>query len=269
MTKEKQIGKIEQGKVYEISAPLDEQISAFEKVGITYPYLATPEQVCNIRLQGISDDWTRTSIAPVAVKGENTILYRNSPFMNPEIAKIAVEVHRNSKYPELQIEFYEAVKQRAKNEQVLQPEDRIAHILEKTGDYDLTSEMDDTKFILGKPAKRYFDKKVEKDKIKLFNLQTDNLSKNKCRVNYLWFHSVASGSELNLRDSYLNCDGRAFGVLQPAKQAQKISRLTLSEIQKAIETSIPKICQEIGISALEEMLNKPIQEEILTTLRKQ
>ena len=42
--KAKSIGNVKGlGEIFELSAPLDEQIKAFQNEGIAYPYLATPK----------------------------------------------------------------------------------------------------------------------------------------------------------------------------------------------------------------------------------
>ncbi len=72
------------GTIYRVDAPLDKQLQAFRKVGINT--LATPEEIAQIRLAGIADNWSRTSVAPIAIKGGKTILFKNSPLMNPLMA---------------------------------------------------------------------------------------------------------------------------------------------------------------------------------------
>jgi len=203
------------GVIYQVAAPLHEQISAFQRAGVGHPYLVTPEETAIIRLGGVSNDYTRTNMAPVGVKGENPILYRASPLMNPAMASLAVSAHRNGKYPALPREFYEVVKGIAENERGLEPEDRTAHILSSAEDYSLTPEMEDTRFILGKPMQKYFDR-FKHTSIPFLNLQTKDAPKGECLVNYLWFYRPDDGSRLYARGRDLYYEGRAFGVSRDA-----------------------------------------------------
>ena len=68
------------GEIHQVRAPLPEQILTFQNTGIKYPFLATPEEVVRIRIAGLSNDFSRTSVAPIGVKGENTILYKTLSF---------------------------------------------------------------------------------------------------------------------------------------------------------------------------------------------
>ena len=154
-----EVGKVDGlGIIYQVHAPLHKQILALNKKGVEHPSLVSPEETGLIRLAGLSNDWTRTSMAPIAVKGENQILYRVSPFMHPLMAEHAVKFHASGNYPTLNRVFYEIAKETAKAELGLEPEDRTAHILSNRGDYGLTPEMDDARFILGRITKKYFEK---------------------------------------------------------------------------------------------------------------
>lgn len=170
-----------------------------------------------IRLAGLSNDYTRTCVAPVDVKGENPILYKPSILMNPEMAAITVKSHSEGKYPTLDRVFYEVLKERAKTELGLIPEDRTAQVLQSNEDYDLTPEMDEARFLLGKQTAEYF-KRFNHPSIKLFNLPTTETPKNKCFVNYLWFIRPECGSVLDCRYWDLVDGGGAFGVLRKSAE---------------------------------------------------
>ena len=188
----KKIGIVEGlGEIYQVSAPLDEQIKVFQEVGIPHPYLATPEQIARIRLAGISNDFSRTSIAPIALKGEPTILTKDSPLMNSLIACYAVECHRDNVYPLFSKEVYEGARKIAKSEEGKNPEERKAIILSKNGDFNLTPEMPESKFLLGQNTEEYFER-FTKGKINFYGINSD--LKDKTLINYLWFGGPQGGS---------------------------------------------------------------------------
>ena len=265
----KQIGEVKGlGLIYQVRAPLDKQILSLIKVGAE---MVSPEETAMIRIAEVSNDYTRTSMAPVAVKGEKPVLYKASPFMNPAMAKIAVNAHSNGKYPSFNREFYEVVKEIANTESSFEPEDRTAQILDSSEDYDLTPEMDDAKFILGKNTSEYF-KKFGHSKINFLNLPVGGLPKDKCNVNYLWFNRPENGSSINGRDRSLNNVNRAFGVRKSAEGAAKNSGYALTDIKNAIITAMPKSLEELGLSGLENLkttITGKLESSILGILRKQ
>jgi len=266
--KTEQIGEVGGlGTIYQSTAPLHDQILALGEEGVEYPFLVSPEEACMIRIAEVSNDFTRTSIAPVAVEGEAPILYKLSPFMNPAMAVIAENAHRKGEYPLFNREFYEAVKDIAEQELGLEPEDRTAHTLSSKEDYNLTHGMDDTKFILGRQAREYL-KKFKHSLIPLLNFPTDDIPENKCAVNYLWFFGPDLGSVLycRLRDLYYS--SRAFGVLKKsAEGASQNSGYSLTEIKQGVVRAIPKTLEELGLSENQEMLQGPLEESILDEIR--
>ena len=146
------IGEIEDGTVYRVVAPLDKQLDSFRKLGIVT--LVTPEQVAQIRLANISNDWSRTNVAPIARKGARTILAKDSPLMNPWLARAAVMAHRNGEYLEMQ-GAYDVAESIAKEDNGLEPEDRRAIIVPQDGDFQLSPEMELSRFSLGKHTQEY------------------------------------------------------------------------------------------------------------------
>ncbi|MEK6893523.1 MAG: hypothetical protein AABX07_04935 [Nanoarchaeota archaeon] len=206
------VGEVpELGTIYRVNAPLDEQLKAFEKVGIRT--LATLEEVAQIRLAEVSNDYSRTSIAPIAVKDSKTILVRDSPLMNPLMTLAAVRAHANKRYFETIKEVYEAAEALAQSQDTIAPEDRDALIVSQTGDFKLTPEMDESRFVFRKQTTPYFAKFTE-GTIPFWNLFAS--SKNTATVNYLWFSDPQDESVLSCRDGSLDDDGRAFGVLRTA-----------------------------------------------------
>ena len=266
----KPIGEVEGlGLVYQVYAPLDRQILAFQNVGIKHPFLVTPEETAMIRLAGLSSNYTRNCIAPVGVKGEAPLLYKPSILMNPEMAIIAVKSHLEGKYPALDRAFYEVLKERAKTELGLAPEDRTAQVLQSNEDYDLTPEMDDARFLFGKQTAEYF-KRFKHPSIKLYNLPTTETPKDKCSVNYLGFVRPKDGSELSFGKWFLDNDGRAFGVLRKsAEGTSQNSGYSLTNVKTAIVTAIPETLEALGLSGVKDIVAGKLEEDILGILRTQ
>jgi hypothetical protein len=259
-TEAESLGPVEDlGRIYRVAAPLDRQITTFSILGVQYPYLVDTQEVAQIRNAGITDTWTRTSVAPVARKGEKTILFRPSPLMNPSMASLAVKSHRNGKYIDAP-ELYDAVQEIAISEESLEPEDRTAITLSQKGDFQLTPEMPDTQFLLGRDTKEYFDK-FGHNSIPLYNLQTDS----KFGVmNYLWFDGPLGDSDVVLRYRNLGSDGYALGVLrETAEGSSQNLGYSITDIRQANAEAVK---EQLGKSA--DVLSQPLTEGLLNHLRK-
>ncbi len=253
------------GIVYRVDAPLDKQLQAFEKVGIHT--LATPEEIAQIRLAGISDSWSRTNVAPVIIKGSNLILCRNSPLMNLGMASAAVRAHASGNYFETGKELYEALEAVAKSEEGIEPENRGALLVSQIGDFQLTPDMNEAKFLLGRYNQAYFEKFVKSGQIPFYNLTGS--SKDRTTVNYLWFLSPQDGSYLPCWYRSLYYDSRAFGVLRTGEASAPKKGYTLTEIGKANSEIIPVVFTEAGIPALAGMVARNLNKGLLEKLRKQ
>lgn len=264
------------GDIYQVAAPLDQQLQAFMEKGIYS--LPTIEQVVDIRLDGVfnepqkANEFTRTSIMPVALQGEPTILCKQSLqipslLMNPAMAAVAVAAHRRSEYVPVQKEFYEFVRDVARSQEGFELENRIAHTVSQSGDFDIASETDDARFCFGRRAQEYFKAKNH-SKIRFYNLSAP--SKESAVVNYTWFDDPQFDSHLSCGYRCLYDVGRAFGVFWNAAEGstQKIG-YTLTEIQNANSKVIPIVLKEKGVPALEGMLTNSLNEELLKTLRAQ
>jgi len=248
------IGKLKDSReIYEVCASLDKQIPAFERAGIKHPFLASPDEVALIRLDKLSNDWSRTCMAPVKVKGKPTILTAISPFMNPIMAAIAVDFHKKNQYPTLPEISYELLETEAKAQSSLTPEDRTTHILEGKADsggkFYLTPEMDDSRFILKKHVQRYFGQ-FKHSQIPFFDLP-DDASKGQAFVNYLWFSGPRDGSGLSARYRGLGDGLRAFGVRgKTSKAGSQNSGYNLTNIRNASDEAIKQTLGEMNITGM-------------------
>ena len=270
MTYEAQkVGEVKElGEIYRVDAPLDKQLQAFEKLGIRT--LITPEQVAQIRLAGISDVYSRTNVAPIAIKGGKTILFKNSPLMTPLMAVSAVNAHRNGEYLSLGKEVYDVAQEIAKSEIGIEPEDRSAIALSQDGDFSLKVDSDETRFLLGKNGQKYFGKFVkdgEKGQIQLYNLVGND--KNKAIVNYLWFCNPQNGSDLGCGGRLLDDGVGAFGVLNSAEGSAQKNGYSLTEIGKANSEVIPVVFEQTKASGLTGMFARELNKGLLAKLRKQ
>lgn len=258
------IGNVEGlGDIYQVEAPLHEQLKSFAGKGVNT--LVAPDEVAEIRLVGLSNDYSRTSIAPVAVKGARTILVRNSPLMNPLMAVAAVKAHANGRYFEINKEFYEGAEALANSQDTLVPEDRDAIFLSQEKDYDLTPEMPESHFLLRKHTLPYFTK-FTKGIIHLSNLFGD--SKDLATVNYLWFGVPQIDSGFSCRYRSLDDHDRAFGVfLKTGKASPKNSSYSLTEIKNANSENVHKVLG--GTPSLEKTLGDILTKGLIDKLRRQ
>jgi hypothetical protein len=232
------------GKIYVNSNPLDEQLKAFREQGIKHPI--SIRDTAYLRLNRKHNQGTRTCHAPIyADKKAPVIIARVSPLVtNLRNTKRAVQAHLKNQYPVFDKEVYEKWEAIAKQEQNLEPEKRKAIFLSQRGDYQINKNSDEAKFFFKDIREDYFNL-IKRDKINIWNIDPKTIdSQDEAIINYLWFPSVAYGSELNLRDRNLDYDDRAFGVLQPAKQAQKISEGSYIPNLRELEQAL-KITREV------------------------
>lgn len=197
------------GDIYQLAAPLPEQIDAFKRAGCQAPYFPDVAEKAQIRLARIFQNCTRTSIAPVAVKGERTILTREPLLMSPTMARLAVNAHRDERYLEIP-GIYDVVRQIAEQEFGKEPEDRTALILSQEGEFEIRSDSDEAKFLFRRQRELYFGEFVPSGIIPLVDLKTDSKAG---VVNYLAFYYLTQGrSGLICRVRNLDHDLNAFGV---------------------------------------------------------
>ncbi len=266
MTKAERIGEIDDGDVYQVALPFDEQLDGFRQVGAI---LATPAQIAKIRLAGVSDDYSRTRFTPIALKGEPTVLTKDDLLINPIMAKAVVEAHKRGEYLFAHSGVYESARDIAKG-QTDEPEDRTAIILSQSGDYSLTPEMDESRFILENQTREYFKQKVPKGTISLLNLQGD--SKKQATINYLWFGGPQQ------YDSYLLCgsgdlnyhDG-AFAVSpKTAEGGSQNSGFRLTEVRDANLRGIVKFLEQreiTGLATILEGIDKAMLDELRSSIQ--
>ena len=264
----RKIGEVENGEVYEVCAPLDEQLQAFQRVGINT--LGTPEQVAQIRLTGISNNWSRTNVAPIAIKGAKTILVKNSPLMNPLMAVLAVDAHRKGEYLALGKELYEQAQAIAQSQTGIEPEDRTAIAVSQDGDFNLKVTDNEVRFLLEKSAQPYFAKFVrggDKGEVPFYNLQ--GTSKDKALVNYMWFDVPQCESSFGCRVRYLEYDDRAFGVLGNGVASARKNGYSLTEIANANSEIIPVVFEQAKASGIAAgIFSRQLNKSLLDRLRK-
>lgn len=267
------MGKLKDGReVYEACAPLDAQILALKQEGITAPYLATPDEVALIRTDGVHTHWSRTSYAPIKVRGKPTIITADSPWMNEAMACVAMKAHESGEYPSMPEFFYESVEQIAKRQQSLAPEDRTVHILEGKADSNdvikLSPEMDDTKFLLKKLATEYF-KQFKNITIPFYDMSND-VPKGRANVNYLYFGGPRNGSGLVAWDRGLHDDDGASGVRELTSAAgSKNFGYTTTNVRDAVRKAIPELCKQTGITGIEGIIAPHAEKIILRSLKSQ
>ena len=209
----KKLGNVEGlGDVYQVGAPLNKQIQAFEKAGIKAPYLPSLEQVARIRFAELSNNSSRISIAPIAIKGEPTILSKDSPLMNPLMASYAVSQHKTGKYPSFQgTDIYEQAREIVREDSSLSPEKRRAIILPHNEDFILTPQTEEVIFLLGEATQEYFERFTTNGQIKFYNVKQSE--ENQTLVNYLWFNYPCNDYSVDARGRSLDNDNGSFGVV--------------------------------------------------------
>ena len=263
MVEAEKVGSISSGEVYHTVGTLDQQIKDFHEVGIVFPYLVDVEQVAEMRLKDISLSWTRTSIAPVAIRGGKTILVKKSPLMNPDMARVVVATHKAGKYLEIP-GVYDSFSQIAKDQLGMEPEDRTASELSGDGEFDIDVDIDEAKFLFGKQRRPYFERFVTSGTIPLENLSTDSKVG---AINHLWFYYPQYRSFLDCSSRNLSNDIYAFGVLRAGRASAKNLGYSLTEVVNANSEAILYVLDKKGLSGIVDVVMNPLVKELSKRLR--
>ena len=213
-------------------------------MGIKAPYLPSLEQVARIRLSGLSNDSSRTSIAPIAIKGEPTILSKDSPLMNPLMASYAVSQHKNLKYLSFQgTDIYEQAREIAIEDSSLSPEKRRAIILPHNENFILTPQTEEAIFLLGEATQEYFKRFTKNRQISFYNVKQSE--KNQTLVNYLWFGILRGDPYVGAWGWGLVDVDRSFGVLEtvPKEHAPEDLESYISKLNQERDNQIAEVNQ--------------------------
>ena len=253
MTYEAQkIGTVEGlGDIYRVAAPLDEQLRAFADKGIHT--LAAPDEVAQIHLDDISTTCSRTSMAPIALRGGKTILVRDSILMAPLMASAAVKAHASERYFETNRDVYEAAEALARSQESMYPEDRSALIVSQEGDLTLTTDILESRFILRKQTEPYFDR-FTKGTIEFGNFF--GYSGSLAIINYMCLESPLNDCHIYCGWFDLDINHTAFGVLRTAEGSAKntsASNYTPTDVQRFHQ----------AVERLREVVNPKLLEDIL------
>ena len=208
------------GRVFYKFGTAEQQIAHFTGKGIQVPFFADTRDMIDLRLARKEDAnqlYGRTSIVPVAVVEEQTILSRIiGPILLPGMAATVQELHRQGKYLELPRGFYDSLRGIAEYEekQGIVPEERTVVVLAEKGDHYLKKDSVQAMFVGGVHSGRYLTEFGHAEGFKVWDLSSEDLAEDKCRVNYLWSFVPAVVSGLDLGNRGLCGDYRAFGVLR-------------------------------------------------------
>ncbi|MEK6825051.1 MAG: hypothetical protein AABX12_00460 [Nanoarchaeota archaeon] len=214
MAEVQKLGTVKElGEFYLVGAPLYEQLVAFNAVNA---HMVSVEDAARARLAGVSDSWTRTSVASVAIRGENLMLYRPSPLMNLAVALAAVKAHRKGFYLE-RPRVYDTIRAIAKAEETMEPEDRTALVVSQEGDFELTPDHKVSRFLFRQVRQRYFAEKTD-GTILFCGLSTNS---ERGVVNHVRFDDPQDGSDLYCDDLTLDLDFDALGVCRTGEVSAK------------------------------------------------
>ncbi len=143
-------------------------------------------------------------------------------------------------------------------------------LVSQDGDFQLTTAMDESRFLLGESNQKYFEKIVKNGKegqIQFYNLAGN--SKDKSLVNYLWFGDPRDESCLGASYGGLNSGCGAFGVLGSAEGSAQKNGYTLTQIGKANSEIIPVVFERAKISGLASLVMRDLNKTLLEELKKQ
>jgi len=243
------------GDIYSIEKPFDEQLNILNKIGIKYPI--SVRDTAYLRLKGKYHLGTRTCHAPIYTKNSPTIIARVSPLVEDlEMAKKAVQAHKNNEYFIFDKDVYGKWEKIAQTDKTKRPENRRAIFLSERNDYKIHKDSDEARFLFQDTRKDYFNEFVSGGSIQSWQIDSKKVdSHDGTIINYLWFYSLVVVSVLDFGDWSLGYDGRALGVLMKASEAG--SRKNLSYRQRELDR-IKKIINgikegKLGTSKLEKV----------------
>lgn len=182
--------------------------------------LTTLEQFAYLRNQADFKDeiWERGSYTSAGViyspnQGENPIMVKESPLLDLNRAKKAVESHRNAKHIHTTKQEYEHYKQIAKQEESKLLEERTALILPFDENTEISTDSNVFKFAFGKEAKQYANKLKQKNTSQItVYLQSKKNTPDEYSINQFWLSSFVVDFNLDGTYSYLNDDLSTLGV---------------------------------------------------------
>lgn len=249
------------GEIHRIYAPFTEQLEVFRKMGIKAPVSIRDASL--IRIRGKSIEGTRTCHAPIYLKDSPTIIARISPLVkNLEMAKKAVDAHRNNNYPVFDTSIYAQWEKIAKQDKGKKPEKRRAIVLPERNNFRIHRDSEEAEFFWQDKRNEYFKRFVPSDKVKVYQIDLKDVdSSNGTIINYVWFDFPEVGSALVLGDWILDYGNGAFGVLEKTSSAgaQKIlgnlvRPYTQREAKKYIDILQKVMSGKAGTSKLEKVL---------------
>jgi len=163
----------------------------------------------------------------------------------------------------------------------IEPEDRTTIALSEGGDYVLTPEMDETRFLFRNQVKPYFKQFAPQGNISFLNYLSKYIGSKGAVISYLgfdvpqskpdnWFESGGFvleervGSPFPIAARSFGCE--AFGIFR--KSAESGLQYDLTTIRDANSEAVPAVLKNVGVPALETMLVGPLNEGLMKALRR-
>lgn len=250
-----------------INASWNDQVRTFSEAGAS---LVLPEDVIDAYLAGYNGS-SRTRLIAAKVKGKKTILYKGNDLVTPAGAREIMLTHVLERYPVRSTDFYDALERITELQKGLEPEDKIALAVTKSGDHSWSEEMAETRFVLGPRKKEYFEEKsvAEKRKgITFYDLKADFTRH--ATFNYVWVGQMHLSPVVvcKYKDLHQPRDS-ALGVLVKTAEggSHPTSRYDLTTIRDAYSRAIARYLTNNGMTGLADKFES-LPTAVLEELRK-
>ena len=253
------------GEIARIYAPFDKQLIALKEAGIKYPI--SVRDTAYIRLNNGPKEGTRTCHAPLYYQKSPVVLAMKSPLVTDlEMAKQAVDAHRNNKYFFTEDgSLYEKFHKIAEKDKSKSPEKRRAVIFPIRDTYRLQKGNNISETLFQDTEDDYFNEFV-KNGLTFYLINKEIVDSQKgTLVNYLWFDSPDSESDLDGNGRILNYGSRAFGVSRSRGHAEgvaheKLKKISNINLEKKVlgysKRFVPDIAKKEFEKGLRKLLNK-------------
>ena len=217
------------GEIYRLNIPFDQALESLKEFGIKTPTSARELAYSRIkegRMSSLSSNGSYTREGFLYLKDEPILLALNSPLLDLELARQAVEANKKGNYFLSDSKIYIEQKEIAENDKSKKPEQRSVLILPKRENYNIPitafNEDELTLFLFKDKAEDYgmFLRENKINEIPVLLVDKNYVdSQEQSVLTQLWLRGLDGRSGLDGYDRGLDYSGRVRGVFEKAGEA--------------------------------------------------
>ncbi len=217
------------GKVYRLNIPFDQSLESLREFGIANPISSRDLAYARIKKgikSSLSSNGSYTGEGFLYLKNEPVLLDLNSPLLDLELARQAVEKNRKGKYFLADSKIYREQREIAEDDKSKEPKKRKVLIIPKRESYEIPTtafnEDELTLFLFKDQAEDYGmflrENKVSETSVFLFDKNYID-SQEESILTQLWLRDLVLRSVLNGSNRNLSYNDGVRGVFEKAGEA--------------------------------------------------